>query len=98
MSYAKTGDASSRKRDRSACPWVPQEDVPEVARQAHEDAVALAADVHDVDPREIWGRLARWNQRDPIRLYAACVALAAMVPIEESVSRLLAWTDHLEVA
>jgi hypothetical protein len=62
------------------------------------DAVELASDIREVDPREVWGRLARWARENPNRLYAAVVALAAMVPIEEPVSRLLAWTDHLEVA
>lgn len=93
-----TADATTRRRLRTIATTVPAEQVDEVATRARLDAVELASDVRDVEPREVWGRLAAWNRADPTRLYAACVALAAMVPIDEPVSRLLAWTDHLEVA
>lgn len=70
----------------------------EVTDRALQDAVELASDVRELDPELIWGRLATWSQRDPVRLCAAVVALAAMVQIDEPVSRLLAWVDHLELA
>lgn len=76
-----------------ACPVV---DRPQHrAHQAALDAVDLVAAVRDYDPREVWGTLHLRNQRDPLRLIALCVALAAMVPVETPVSELLAWTEPL---
>lgn len=57
----------------------------------------LATDIRDLDPRQVWGRLALWGQAEPLRLYAACVALAAMVPTDVSVKELLAWTEPFQV-
>jgi hypothetical protein len=76
-----------------ACPTV---DRPQHrAHQAALDAVDLVAAVRDYDPREVWGTLHLRNQRDPLRLIALCVALAAMVPVDRPTRDLLAWTDGL---
>lgn len=76
-----------------ACPAV---DRPQSrAHQAVLDAVDLAAAVRDYDPREVWGTLHLRQQRDPLRLIALCVALAAMVPADRPARELLAWTDEL---
>lgn len=56
----------------------------------------MAADVRELDPTEIWGRLAYRHATNPDRLLALCIALAAMVPIDDhSVDHLLAWTDSV---
>ena len=55
----------------------------------------LVAAVRDLDPREVWGTLALWGEADPIRVYAATVALAAMVPADRPARELLAWTEAL---
>lgn len=49
------------------------------ASQADVDARRLVADLRDLDPRAIWGRINRWNDTNPHRVFAALVALAAMV-------------------
>lgn len=76
-----------------ACPVVDRRQ--HRAWQAAVDAVDLVAAVRDYDPREVWGTLHLRQQRDPLRLIALCVALAAMVPVETPVSELLAWTEPL---
>lgn len=43
------------------------------------DALCLALDVRELDPREVWGRINRWGHTDPQRLLAAVISLAAMV-------------------
>lgn len=83
----------SARRDLAACPAVAPSEVNSIAERAQTDAMDLAMDVRDLDPRVAWGRLVRWGRQDPPRLVAACVALAAMVPVDRPVSELLAWTD-----
>lgn len=74
---------------------------PEVDRPAHRaytaviDAQDLTMAVRDRDPREVWGTLALWCEQDPLRLFAAVTALAAMVPADRPVRELLAWTESL---
>lgn len=65
--------------------------------QAVLDAMDVATDLRDLDPREVWARLRAWMRDEPHRLVAAVVALAAMVPVETPVSELLAWTESLQV-
>jgi len=74
-------------------PTIPTQDAHTVAARAEEDAGQIAMDIRDLDPREVWGRLAWWGQNDPLRLYAVTVALAAMVPVDEPAAALLAWTE-----
>jgi hypothetical protein len=76
-----------------ACPPVDRRE--HRAHQAALDAVDLVASVRDYDPREVWGTLHLRQQRDPLRLIALCVALAAMVPEDRPARELLAWTDEL---
>lgn len=76
-----------------ACPHVDRRE--HRAYQAALDAVDLIAAVRDYDPREVWGTLHLRNQKDPLRLIALCVALAAMVPDDRPASELLKWTDDL---
>jgi hypothetical protein len=74
---------------------------PAVDRREHRaytgvlDAQDLVMAVRDLDPREVWGTLALWHENDPLRLFAAVTALAAMVPTDRSVRELLAWTEAL---
>lgn len=49
------------------------------AYQGDLDALQVAHDIRELDPREIWGRLNKWGHEDPQRLLAAAVSLAAMV-------------------
>jgi hypothetical protein len=67
----------------------------DTADNAAVDAMYLIEAVRDLDPREVWGRLATWAEETPIRLLAVTVALAAMVPADRSASDLLGWTDGL---
>ena len=62
-------DATTRRRELAMATVVPADQVDEVVFQARLDAVELASDVRDLEPREIWGRLAAWNRTDPTRLY-----------------------------
>jgi hypothetical protein len=59
------------------------------------DAVEVIAAVRDLDPREVWGTLALRGEKDPLRIYALVVALAAMVPPDRPARELLEWTDAL---
>lgn len=88
-------EATRRRRHIAAAPIVPVELVDRVAERATLDAMDLAADIRTLDPREVWGRMAIWAEAEPLRLYAATVALAAMVDVDKPVSELLAWTDGL---
>lgn len=93
-----TGDLAREVRDAlRACPDIPPTKAAWIADQARNDAMDLAVDVRDLDPRHVWGRLALWNEKDPVRLYAVCVVLAAMVPTDVPVGELLAWTEPLRV-
>lgn len=53
------------------------------ASQADTDALRLVADIRDLDPRAIWGRISRWSGTNPDRVLAALVALATRVDIAE---------------
>ena len=88
-------DATATLRAIHACPHIPATDKPDVARRMITDALDVVGMVRDVDPRETWGTLALWAAENPIRLYAATVALACMVDIDRPVSDALAWTDAL---
>lgn len=85
--------------DRSAIRYRAIDACPVVDRREHRaytailDAQDLALAVRDLDPREVWGTLALWSEKDPLRVYAAVTALAAMVPIDRPVNELLAWTE-----
>lgn len=60
------------------------------ASQADADARKLIADLRDLDPRAIWGRLNRW---DTHRVFAAVVALAAHAdPLPVDSTQPPAWT------
>jgi hypothetical protein len=83
----------ARTRAYQYCPTV---DRPaQRSYQAAVDAIELVGAVRDLDPCEVWGTLAMWNEADPLRLYAVVVALAAMVPAGQSARELLAWTEDL---
>lgn len=83
------------KRAMAAAPTIKYPAV--VAAQGVKDAEDIAMSVRDLEPREVWGTLAVWAQDDPIRLFAATVALASMVDIDRPRSELLAWLDGLEL-
>lgn len=85
--------AQERRRAIEACPVV--DNPVDTADSAVVDALYLTAAVRDLDPREVWGRLAQWAQESPLRLIAAAWALAAMVPQDRPASELLAWTEDL---
>lgn len=82
-----------REHALAACPVV---DRPQHrAYTAVLDAQDLTMAVRDLDPHEVWGTLALWSEQDPLRLFAAVTALAAMVPADRPVRELLAWTESL---
>lgn len=85
--------AQERAKATAACPHV--DNPVETADNAALDALFLVEAVRELDPREVWGRLATWAQESPNRLYAVTVALAAMVPEEQPLSALLAWTEQV---
>lgn len=69
---------SSRARDdMAAWPGVTPQQRDELTRQAIEDAMDVIVDSHDLDPRQVLGRLVRW-QGEPLRLVMAAYALALM--------------------
>lgn len=85
--------AQERARAVEACPHV--DNPVDTANEAAVDALYLVEAVRELDPREVWGRLAIWAEDTPVRLLAVVVALAAMVPADRPVSDLLKWTDGL---
>lgn len=56
------------------------------ATQADTDARRLIADIRELDPRVIWGRITRWNETNPHRVIAAIVSLAAMAELDTASS------------
>ena len=85
-----------REQAIAACPVV---DRPAFrAYMAVMDAQDLVLAVRDLDPREVWGTFAVWVETDPLRLFAAATALAAMVPADRPARELLAWTERLSPA
>lgn len=91
-------DQQAHRRDAAyrACTAVPCRQRAATAHRAVLDAMDLAGAVRTLDPREVWGSLELWNRRTPARLYAAIVALAAMIPQDQAPSALLAWTEQLK--
>lgn len=83
----------ARVKAYAACPDVDR--IEKRSRDARRDAVQLVSAVRELDPREVWGTLALWTAEDPLRVYAAVVTLAAMVPDDRPVSELLEWTTRL---
>jgi hypothetical protein len=82
------------RRERAACPVVAgSRDV--LARRGINDAQALADDVRQVDPAQVWGRLELWRIEDPQRLIMLTVALAAMLDLDVSPGTALEWCDRL---
>jgi DNA-binding CsgD family transcriptional regulator len=79
----------------AACPTL-QGDAGRRSYQGNLDALSLALDVRDLDPREVWGRINRWGHNDPQRLLAAVVSLAAMVdPDQLKLHEGPAWCDPI---
>lgn len=95
MNSKRYYDATATLRAVHACPHIPDADKPEVARRMLDDALDVVVMVREFDPRETWGTLALWAAEDPVRLYAATVALACMVDVERPLSVALAWTNEL---
>lgn len=86
-------ESNRRTAAIAACPAVDR--VQYRAHTAVLDASDLVMAVRDLDPREVWGTLAIWCEQNPLRLFAAVTALAAMVPVDAPVAELLAWTESL---
>jgi len=61
----------------AACPEIGKFEALELGQRAATDALDLIADVHDIDPRQVYGRLVVWCREAPKRLVTACFALAA---------------------
>lgn len=85
--------AGAREHAMRACPHVDRPG--DRSHRAVLDAVEIVAAVRDLDPREVWGTLALWGEKDPLRIYTLVVALAAMVPADRPARELLAWTEPL---
>jgi hypothetical protein len=76
--------------ERAACPNL-EADPDALADRSFKDARRLRGDVRDIDPDQIWGRIAQWHRSDPERLFAVVVALAVLDNNQE----LPAWVTSL---
>lgn len=89
-------NAAQTARELASTVEVDPARVPELVQRARGDAAGLAADLRDLDPRQVWGRMNLWRTADPERLMACCWLLAAMVPVDDATQdELLAWVDRL---
>jgi hypothetical protein len=87
-------EAKEASMDRAACPPLLTDPL-KLARQSMRDAKQLAHDVREIDPAQVWGRLARWRTEDPERLFMALVTLAVYVP-EDATKVLPEWVTALD--
>jgi hypothetical protein len=78
-------------RELAACPTLAGSLRSRVHR-GNADARDFAEDIRELDPRQLWGRLALWAQRDPERLYAMVISLAALVDPDTGT---LEWTRRI---
>jgi hypothetical protein len=86
------GAVEEAKAEREACPVLagcPKA----VAKQGKRDARQLATDVREIDPAQVWGRMATWHRNEPERLFMALVVLAVLVPVEAEVPT---WVTKLD--
>lgn len=74
---AATDAVKQATLERAACPIL-ETDPDVLADRSVKDARRLVGDVRDIDPDEIWGRIAQWHRSDPERLFAIVVALAVL--------------------
>jgi hypothetical protein len=65
------------RSEAAACPAIGKFEALELGELAAVDALDLIADVHDIDPRQVYGRLTLWARDHPQRLVTAAFALAA---------------------
>lgn len=74
---ATTDAVKQATLERAACPILEtNQDL--LADRSMRDARRLRGDVRDIDPDQIWGRIAQWHRNDPERLFAVVVALAVL--------------------
>jgi hypothetical protein len=73
-----TTDAVKRAAlERAACP-VLETDRDLLAERGLKDARKFKVDVREIDPAEPWGRMAKWRNSDPERLFMLAVAIAVI--------------------
>ena len=87
-------DTTQAERELAHAITVPDDRKDEVIAQARRDALQLVADVRDLDPERVWGRLGYWLATDPERLAACCWWLAVLLDPDEPVNRRLAWVTR----
>lgn len=87
--YAPT----ARTKYRLACPRYRRPEL--LAEVALDDATALPLLVREEDPAVVFGALQYYDHR---QLSVLCVALAAMVPPDQSAADLLGWLNPFSTA
>ncbi|OZM74015.1 hypothetical protein CFN78_06930 [Amycolatopsis antarctica] len=98
MTATRQTFTSQYRDETAACPHITPADASRWADQAIYDAQDLIADIRDLDPRQIVGRLVLWGQHSPARLVVATIALAAMCDPHRGTGDALAWLNTLAVA
>lgn len=71
------GNPNKRAQVESeACPVLPPRELERTSKRSTQDAYSLIVDAHDIDLREVLGRLTIWSREEPLRLVFAAFQLA----------------------
>lgn len=96
------GHTSQYRTELAACPHITPAQAQQYADRGIDDALDLIVDTHELDPRQVYGRLVKWGRDSPARLVTAALALAAMhdpdTPGQQLANNLHATTDPRNAA
>ncbi|MFJ8815464.1 helix-turn-helix domain-containing protein [Amycolatopsis thermoflava] len=88
-----TNVTSREQRELDACPTDLPGNAGQRAYTAAQDVRQLIHDIHEIDPRQVWGRLNLIGQSDPARLLAIIVEAVARIDPDQAESQQLGWIN-----